>query len=32
MELIVIERNLMRRVVRNAMNRRVKDLFYAWKL
>ena len=27
-----IERTLMRRVTKNAMNWRVKDLFYSWKL
>jgi hypothetical protein len=27
-----IERNLMRRLTKNAMNWRVKDLFYTWKL
>ena len=30
--LMQIEKNLLRRLVRNAMNNRVKDLFYAWKL
>ena len=32
MYLMGIEKNLMRRLVRRAMNDRVKDLFYAWKL
>jgi hypothetical protein len=32
MYLITIEKNLMKRVVKNSMNSRVKDLFYAWKL
>ncbi len=32
MYLMSIEKNLMRKLVRKAMNNRVKDLFYAWKL
>ena len=32
MYLMGIEKNLMRRLMRRAMNDRVKDLFYAWKL
>jgi hypothetical protein len=32
MYLMAIEKKLMRRLVRRAMNDRVKDLFYAWKL
>lgn len=31
MYLMNIEKNLLRRLVRKAMNNRVKDLFYAWK-
>jgi len=27
-----MEKNLFKRVVRKAMNNRVKDLFYSWKL
>ncbi len=27
-----IEKNVLKRVVRKAMNNRVRDLFYAWKL
>lgn len=32
MYLINIERNLLKKLVKKAINNRLKDLFYAWKL
>ncbi len=32
MYLMNIERNLLKKLVKKAINNRLKDLFYAWKL